>query len=72
MPIYEFRCAACGHEFEDLVTPKAAAEMAAQVKAVEDAPCPGCGEMRVGLVMSAFSLRGPAPGAVGCATTGGS
>ena len=32
MPIYEFRCAACGHRFEEIV------------RAGARAPCPRCGE----------------------------
>lgn len=47
MPIYEYRCAACGHELEAL-------------QKVSDAPlrkCPDCGKQKLERLMSAPSFR---------------
>jgi len=50
MPIYEYRCAACGHELEAL-------------QKLSDSPlkdCPSCGQSRLTKLMSAagFQLKG--------------
>jgi len=46
MPIFEYRCAACGHDFEELVLSASA----------EHTPnCPGCGSEAVQKRMSCFS-----------------
>lgn len=42
MPIYEFHCEECGHEFEELVA-----------RIDENAPCPKCGSQEVGRLISA-------------------
>jgi putative FmdB family regulatory protein len=42
VPIYEFRCEACGERFEGLVA-----------AGTESLPCPGCGAERTGRVFSA-------------------
>lgn len=71
MPIHDFACLSCGHEFERLVLPKDGTTIPEQVRAIEDGPCPSCGKRRVGMVMSAFA-RFRAPAAPSCGTTGGS
>ena len=47
MPIYEYRCEACGHEFETLL------------KSAADAPvkCPECGKAKLKKKMSAFAAK---------------
>ena len=60
MPIYEFRCQACGREFEDLVFSAAAA-----------VACPGCSSNRVDRLISIFAARTssgftPSTGGSGC------
>jgi putative FmdB family regulatory protein len=47
MPIYEFKCAQCGREFETLV-----------VSAREEISCPGCGSGRCGKLLSSFRSPG--------------
>ncbi len=50
MPIYEYRCQACGHEFEKLV------RLSDPVP-----PCPSCGALREvskKVSLSAFALKG--------------
>lgn len=46
MPIYEYECADCGHEFELLVN-------SSQVKL----ECPRCGGKRVDKLFSAFGFK---------------
>jgi putative FmdB family regulatory protein len=46
MPIFEYRCSACGHKFEDV-------KVHEQADQVGD--CPKCGKAKVERVMSAFS-----------------
>jgi putative FmdB family regulatory protein len=61
MPIYEFTCRACGHDFETLV-PRPGAK----------APCPSCGSTKVAQRISrpgGFSMKGSA--AASCPMTGG-
>jgi putative FmdB family regulatory protein len=56
MPMYEFRCAACDHTFEELIFHQS--EMSSLV-------CPECGTTEVNLLMSSFataSARFPASG----------
>ena len=50
MPIYEYRCQSCGHEFEEMILGKEP----------EPDTCPACGEKQVGRAMSApaFQLKG--------------
>ena len=64
MPMYEFRCADCGAEFEELAT-------AAEVEAGE-VPCPECGSRNVVRQMSTFASSGDAPsgGGGGCGHAG--
>lgn len=45
MPLYDFRCRACGHEFEALVRPPA-----------NDVSCPACGQADVERMLSAFAV----------------
>jgi putative FmdB family regulatory protein len=49
MPIYVFRCGACGEQFERTMA------VAERVKAVP--PCPKCGSERVQPVLSGFSAK---------------
>ncbi|MBM3135862.1 MAG: zinc ribbon domain-containing protein [Chloroflexi bacterium] len=51
MPIYEYRCQACGEEFEKLVRSSAEAD---QVE------CPRCHQVRVKRRLSLFGLGGSA------------
>jgi putative FmdB family regulatory protein len=58
VPLYEYRCAACGHQFEALVPAGRA----------EQAGCPACGHQEVRRLLSAFA----APrGGDGAAAPGG-
>ena len=45
MPIYEYDCAACGEDFEDLV-----------LGAADDVACPGCGSEDVAKRFSVFGV----------------
>ncbi|MFZ4696090.1 MAG: FmdB family zinc ribbon protein, partial [Verrucomicrobiia bacterium] len=45
MPIYEFACAECGHEFEELVRSSTARKPA----------CPQCGAKKTGRKLSVFA-----------------
>ncbi|MDR2421761.1 MAG: zinc ribbon domain-containing protein [Deltaproteobacteria bacterium] len=51
MPIYEFKCAQCGREFETLV-----------VKAREKINCPDCGFDRCDKLLSSFRSLGGSKG----------
>jgi putative FmdB family regulatory protein len=46
MPIYEFHCPKCGHDFETLV-----------LKAGEKVDCPECGGKKVERLMSGFAHK---------------
>ena len=46
MPIYEYRCLVCGHEWETLV----------QAVAVDPPECPGCGSKEVRRLVSAANI----------------
>ncbi|MBI4578929.1 MAG: zinc ribbon domain-containing protein [Planctomycetes bacterium] len=60
MPIYEYRCAKCDHQFEQLVR---------SFDGDADAACPECGSRKVEKLLSVFAARDgqsrPAPAAVG-------
>ncbi len=64
MPIYEYTCAACGREFEELIL------------ASEAPTCPDCGDRRGQKRLSAFAVASaasnsvPAPGDAPCAGCG--
>lgn len=46
MPLYDFQCRSCGHEFEALVR-----------RADTDAPaCPSCGSLELEKLLSAFAV----------------
>jgi len=47
MPIYEFECTACGHQFEDLVS------LSADLRRVA---CPGCGKRKARKLLSVFAM----------------
>ena len=59
MPLYEFQCKGCGHEFEDLVLGSSRPV------------CPCCNGQRLERLLSVFAVNGPAddamaaPGACG-------
>lgn len=44
MPIYEYRCLSCGHEFEELV------------KIGDTPPCPGCGKQELERLRSMVTI----------------
>ena len=46
MPIYEFQCATCQHEFEELVR-----------NAKEKVSCPGCGGKKVARLLSRVAFN---------------
>lgn len=48
MPLYEFACAECGQEFEELVFTSSA---------VDQVVCPHCGSARVSKKISTFASR---------------
>jgi putative FmdB family regulatory protein len=49
MPVYEFACQDCGHEFEELL-----------LRRDEVASCPKCGSDRVHKLLSCFAVTGSA------------
>ena len=59
MPLYEFQCKGCGHEFEDLVLGSSRPV------------CPSCNGQRLERLLSVFAVNGaadhamPVPGACG-------
>ncbi len=67
MPIYEYACPKCGHEFEQLL-------LAASAR--DEVACPACGGNKVTRKMSVFSTReghsasGPPGGAGPCGRCG--
>ena len=69
MPIYEYGCEACGHEFEHL---------ARSSRRRTDVVCPSCGRRKVARKLSVFSARqgaGTSPalpeGCAGCSHANG-
>ncbi len=60
MPIYEFTCPGCGHEFEKLVLGGSTA-----------VACPGCGADEVERRMSPFGVGGSAAASSGLGSGGG-
>jgi putative FmdB family regulatory protein len=62
MPIYEFKCKECAHEFERLV-----------FRSDEEVQCPGCSGKNVTRLMSACAFKSdsgftPASGSSGCSS----
>jgi putative FmdB family regulatory protein len=49
MPIYEYTCEVCGHDFEELVRNKAEEE---------DLACPSCAGRKLSRKMSVFGVQG--------------
>jgi putative FmdB family regulatory protein len=49
MPIYEYECVGCGHQFERLVRPSGSAP-------VEIGPCPSCQCMNLRQLLSMFAV----------------
>lgn len=66
MPIFEFKCLACGHEFETLV-----------MKSDEKVTCPKCQSDKVEKKLSSFATQGLGSldslpsGSSGCGSSGG-
>ncbi|MDR1111030.1 MAG: zinc ribbon domain-containing protein [Deltaproteobacteria bacterium] len=56
MPIYEFKCLDCGHDFEELVLSRS-----------ETVTCPGCGEANCEKHLSSFRC-GPSGGSMDLAS----
>ena len=56
MPIYEYKCNACGFTFEDF-RPVAQAD--------GECHCPKCGKPKVDRMISSFATGGKSPGASG-------
>lgn len=57
MPIYEYSCDACAHEFEELVFGD------------ENPPCPACGSDKTTRLLSCACLHMPAPSRAGQTVT---
>ena len=69
MPLYEFSCAKCGEQFEELV-------MSSKPEAIAKVVCPECGSPKVKKKVSTFASGfsgGAATGAsaASCAPSGG-
>ena len=69
MPLYEFSCAKCSTEFEELV-------MSSKPEAIAEVACPSCGSHRVKKKVSTFasSVTGSsatATSAASCIPSGG-
>lgn len=47
MPIFEYECSSCAHQFEELVSSSASEE---------EVVCPACGSEKTRRVLSAFAL----------------
>ena len=65
MPIYEYRCKHCNHQFEELVFSSLTSD--------EDIFCPKCGKNNAEKMMSAFSSSGSGNlygGASSCGSSG--
>ncbi len=62
MPLYEFQCKGCGHEFEDLVLGSARPA------------CPSCNSQQLERLLSVFAVNGaaddPMPAAGACGSCG--
>ncbi|MDE0035748.1 MAG: zinc ribbon domain-containing protein [Deltaproteobacteria bacterium] len=62
MPLYEFQCKSCGHEFEDLVLGSARPA------------CPSCNGQQLERLLSVFAVNGtaddPIPAAAACGSCG--
>lgn len=65
MPLYEFTCRKCGHQFEELLA-------MADLKG-DKVKCPACGSPRIEKGFSSFATAatGPAGGATGGCGQGG-
>ena len=68
MPLYEFKCAECNDEFEELVRSSSA---------IAEVKCPECGSQQVRRKVSLFASKmsaggsfSPAPAASSCSTGG--
>ena len=70
MPLYEFSCAKCGEQFEELV-------MSSKPEAIAEVACPECGSRKVTKKVSTFasntagSSSTAATRASSCAPSGG-
>jgi putative FmdB family regulatory protein len=62
MPMYEFRCASCGHVFEELIF---------RQSEVDELQCPKCGVQNITKLMSSFSAGSSSQSAGGSSAGGG-
>jgi len=62
MPVYEYKCLACGHVFELLVHSS---------RAGDEFKCPGCGSYQLDRILStpSFLRRSNSPGTTCCGRT---
>lgn len=63
MPLYEYRCKACGHEFEDM-------RRSCDADAQEN--CPKCGKPKLQRLMSSFATGGSGSGGFSTGSSCGS
>lgn len=65
MPLYEFRCPACGHKFEEITSSSQ----------IDEVVCPECGERKPERLMSTFATMGDSmssfSGSSSCGGSGG-
>ena len=63
MPIYEYRCDGCGHQFEDVCS---------SAEADQTDECPKCGKSKVKRLVSSFATAGDSkPDTAGCSSGAG-
>jgi putative FmdB family regulatory protein len=62
MPIYEYKCAACGEEFEEFRFP---------TESDKDVICPKCGSEKAKRTISTFSSSSPGESSGSCSSGGG-
>jgi putative FmdB family regulatory protein len=61
MPIYEFECTACDHQFEDLVS------LSADLTKIK---CPSCGKKKARKLLSVFATSTRGEGGVSTSSAG--
>jgi putative FmdB family regulatory protein len=68
MPLYEFDCAKCGEQFEELV-------LSSKPEAIAEVVCPECGShkvtKKVSTIASSLGRASASAGAASCAPSGG-
>ena len=60
MPMYEYKCPDCGHQFEELVS-----------SGTETVPCPKCGSEKPDRLISTFAAGGFGGGSGSCSAPAG-